>query len=190
MGESGAERGTVLERVVRTEPLAAGGMSGSSLERGWLDDGTAVIIKHADARRDWLMQATGDDGRIAGLWDEGVFHRLPPSINHAMLDVCRSTDGVIVVMNDVSGALFTTDAQLQAAHPRVLQAAAAIHGAIDEQPRSPLCAVRDHYAFLSPQMCTRFAATDDVPRQAPRGLATIPRDRSSRRVRNHRVGAR
>ena len=52
MGNTGAEHGAVLERVVRTEPLVAGGMSGSSLERGWLDD---------DSRVAELLGATGDD---------------------------------------------------------------------------------------------------------------------------------
>ena len=180
MGYSEVERGAVLERVVRTEPLVAGGMSGSSLERGWLDDGSTVIIKHADARRDWIMQATGDDGRVADLWAERVFHRLPASIDHAMLDVRRTHDGAVVVMDDVSDALFITEAQLHDAHPRVLQAAAAIHRALDGHPRARLCALRDHYAFLSPQMCARFAATDDVPRQAlegwPRFHEIVPRD--------------
>ena len=180
MGNTGAEHGAVLERVVRTEPLVAGGMSGSSLERGWLDDGSAVIVKHVDARRDWLAQATGDDGRIAGMWAEGIFDRLPPSINHAMLDVRRTDNGAIVVMADVSDALFTSDAQLRAAHQRVLQAAAAIHRAVDERPRTQLCELRSHYAFLSPQVCARFAATDDVPRQAlegwPRFHEIVPRD--------------
>lgn len=180
MGSSGTDRGAVLERLVRREPLVAGGMSGSSLERGWLDDGSVVIIKHVDARRDWLMQATGDDGRVAELWAEGFFDRLPPSVSHAMLDVRHTDGGAIVVMADVSDALFTSDAQLRAAHPRVLQAAAAIHRAIDDRPRTQLCALRQHYAFLSPQVCARFAATDDVPRQAlegwPRFHEIVPRD--------------
>ena len=180
MGDSRAERGAVLERVVRTEPLVAGGLSGSSLERGWLDDGSAVIIKHVDARRDWLMQAMGDHGRIAELWTEGVFDRLPPSINHAMLDVRRTDDGAIIVMDDVSDELFTSDAQLQAAHPRVLAAAAGIHRAVDERPRTALCELRNHYVGLSPQACVRFAATDDVPRMAlegwPRFHEIVPRD--------------
>jgi hypothetical protein len=48
-------------------------MSGSQLERGRLDDGTSIVIKRVDANADWIMQATGDEGRIATLWSEGIF---------------------------------------------------------------------------------------------------------------------
>jgi hypothetical protein len=77
----------VLERVVRRETLVSEGKSGAALERGWLDDGSVVVIKHADARQDWIMQATGDDGRIAALWADEVFRRVPSGIDNPKLDV-------------------------------------------------------------------------------------------------------
>ena len=158
----------VGDRVVRTEPFVAGGMSGSQLERGWLDDGTAVIIKHVDPRFDWIMQATGDDGRVAGLWEAGLFERVPPSIEHAILDVRRTPNGAVVVMKDVSATLFD-ERGLGAAHPRVLRAATALHNAYDEPPQAPLCTLRDLFALLSPQTAVRFAAEHEVPRQAVEG---------------------
>lgn len=168
--DTGSERGGLLERVTRTEPLLAGGMSGSSLERGWLDDGSAVIIKHVDPRADWLMQGTGDDGRVAGLWEAGVFDRVPESIEHAMLDVRRTPDGAVVIMKDVSASLFDERA-LAAAHPSVLCAARALHEEFDERPRAPLCALRDMLALLSPQGAARFATEHEVPRLAIDGWA-------------------
>src|SRR5437879_4325432 len=90
----------VLDRVIRTEPFVSAGKSGSALERGWLDDGTAVIIKHADARQDWIMRATGDDGRVAALWSSELFDRLPASVDHATLDVQRGPGRAVVVMRD------------------------------------------------------------------------------------------
>ena len=165
---------------MRTEPLAAGGMSGAQIERGWLDDGSVVIIKYADANADWIMRATGDTGRVAALWDEGVFDRVPRAIEHAMLDVRREPGGAVIVMKDMSAAMFTDGAQLRASHHRVLDAARAIHDVVPLPPRAPLCALRDVYAFLSPQVCAAFAADNDVPRDALEGWSrfadVVPRD--------------
>ena len=164
----------LLERVTRTEPLAAGGMSGAALERGWLDDGTVVIIKHADARADWIMQATRDEGRVAALWADGVFDGLPHSIDHAMLDVRAAAHGADIVMKDMSAAMFADGTQLRASHPRVVGAASDLHRALDAPPRAPLCALRDVYAFLSPQVCAPFAPEHDVPRAALDGWSRFP----------------
>lgn len=178
--DTSSELGGLLERVARKEPLIADGMSGSSLERGWLDDGSTVIIKHVDPRFDWIMQATGDDGRVAGLWAAGVFDRLPPSIEHAMLDVRRTAEGAVVVMKDVSTSLFDVERGLPAAHRRILNAAAAMHDAFDEQPRASLCSLRDLYALLSPQSAACFAEDHEVPRQALEGWSrfheVVPHD--------------
>jgi hypothetical protein len=178
--DTSSERGGLLERVTRTEPLIADGMSGSSLERAWLADGSTVIIKHVDPRFDWITQATGDDGRVAGLWEAGVFDRVPPSIEHAMLDVRRTPDGAIVVMKDMSTSLFDGEPGLRAAHTRVLRAATDLHNAFDEPPPAPLCTLRDLFALLSPQSAARFAAEHAVPRQAVEGWSRfhqiVPRD--------------
>ena len=84
----------LVKRVVRREPLATAGKSGSRLERGWLDDGSVVILKHSSVDEDWIMQATGDQDRIALLWNEGVFEHIPSVIQHAVLDVQRTDTGL------------------------------------------------------------------------------------------------
>ncbi|MGH7687100.1 MAG: hypothetical protein ACREN2_09840 [Candidatus Dormibacteria bacterium] len=148
-------------------------MSGSLLERGRLDDGTPVVIKHVAAARDWIMQATGDTGRISGLWAEGVFDRIPAGIDHTMLDVRAEPDGAVVVMRDRSAAMFTESSQLRAAHQSILHAAALIHRSLADAPRTQLCALADLYAFLSPQRCAAFAADHDVPREAVEGWTRL-----------------
>lgn len=164
----------LLERVVRREPLLSAGMSGSLLERGWLDDGSAVVIKHVDAASDWIMQATADGGRIAALWSEGFFQRVPGSINHAMLDVQPAPGGAVVVMQDMTASMFGDDGMaLRSCHARVLRAASSLHQAAAERPHTRLCALRDLYAFLSPPVCSRFA-DHEVPRQALEGWARFP----------------
>jgi hypothetical protein len=159
----------LLERIVRREPLLSEGKSGSRLERAWLDDGSVVVVKHADATRDWIMQATGDDGRIASLWEDGFFQRLPTSVEHAVRDVVRVPSGAIVVMTDMSACLFNDGVQLRAAHRRVLHVADELHRAFADRPGAALCPLRACYAFLSPSVCTRFAADHEVPRMAIEG---------------------
>jgi hypothetical protein len=160
---------TLLERVVRRELLVSDGKSGSQLERGWLDDGSAIVIKHADIRRDWIMQATGDEGRIARLWAEGVFEQLPDGIDHAMLEVHQTPSGAVIVMRDVSASLFSTGAHLRSGHRRVLRAAAEVHHAFVDRPVASLCPLEACYAFLSPSVCARFADGHEVPRLAIEG---------------------
>jgi hypothetical protein len=159
----------LLDRVVRTEPLDADGKSGSQLERGRLDDGTAVVIKHADARRDWIMQATGDDGRIAALWADGVFARLPASVEHGMLHVEPTRSGATVVMRDLSAPLDVGTSRLPVLHDRVLRAAADLHRDYAGARPASACPLDAYYTFLSPRVCERFAADHLVPRLALEG---------------------
>jgi hypothetical protein len=161
----------VLERVVRRETLVSEGKSGAALERGWLDDGSVVVIKHADARQDWIMQATGDDGRIAALWADEVFQRVPSSIDHAMLDVQREPGGAVVVMKDMSAQLFSDATPLRSSHHRVLRAAAELHTAFLDVPVAHLCPLPAYYTFLSPAVCGRFATDHEVPRLVVEGWA-------------------
>lgn len=162
---------SLLDRLVRTEPLASAGKSGSALERGWLDDGSAVVVKHADARQDWIMQATRDDGRIAGLWANGLFDRVPASIDHAMLDVQRAPGGAVVVMRDVSAQLFADEAPSPAQREVLLRAASEMHAALGDldSVAAELCSLEAYLTFLSPATCARFAADHEVPRLALEG---------------------
>jgi hypothetical protein len=148
---------SVLDRVVRTEPLTSVGKSGSALERGWLDDGTTVVIKRADPRHDWIMQATHDDGRVAGLWADGIFDRLPVNVGHATIGVERASRGAVVVMRDVSAQLFGDEPPSSATRTMVLGAVAEMHEALAAEQTTNLCRLSDYLAFLSPSVCARFA---------------------------------
>jgi len=161
----------LIERIVRREPLTGDGKSGSQLERCWLDDGSVVVLKHADAVHDWIMQATSDDGRIVTLWDQRVFDQVPKSIEHAMLDARRTPTGAVVVMKDVSASLFIDGAQMRLAHKRVLAAAAEAHRRFAGRALHGLCPLSHLYTFLSPAVCARFAEDHDVPRLAIDGWA-------------------
>jgi len=160
---------SVLDRVVRTESLASVGKSGSTLDRGWLDDGSTVVIKHADARHDWIMQATRDGGRVAGLWADGVFARLPACVDHATVDVHPAPGGAVIVMRDVSAQLFGDAPPTPAQRRAVLTATAAMHEALADTRTAHLCRLTDYLTFLSPTVCARFAPEHLVPQLALEG---------------------
>lgn len=161
----------LLDRVVRREALLAQGKSGAQLERGWLADGSTVVLKHIDARDDWIMQATGDDGRIADLWADGTLRRVPASIDHAILDVAPADGGAVVVMRDVSAHLAADGQMPLPFHRRVVTAAAQLHTAFAGAPINRLCELSAYYGFLSPGTCMPFAAHHDIPRLAVEGWA-------------------
>lgn len=162
---------SVLDRVVRTEPLGSAGASGSALERGWLDDGSTIVIKHADARQDWIMQATRDAGRIAALWADGFFDQVPTGIDHTTIEARPGPGGAIAAMRDVSMHLFNDAAPSAADRRTVLAATANMHVALATLNTASLCALADYLAFLSPSVCERFAADHEVPRLALEGWA-------------------
>jgi hypothetical protein len=148
-----------------------------------LDDGSVVVLKHSGLDQDWIMQATGDEDRVALLWDEGIFDRIPSGIQHAVLDVQRTDTGTLVVMEDVSAALFSNGGQLRREHHRILEVLSEMHRAFVGLPLPPLCPLDRLYAFLSPQVCSRFAESYEVPRLAVEGWSRfheiVPNDVSS-----------
>jgi Phosphotransferase enzyme family len=164
---------SVLDRVVRTEPLVSAGKSGSAIERGWLDDGSQVVLKHADARQDWIMQATDDDGRIAELWGCGLFEQVPDTVDHAMLDARRAPGGAVIAMRDVTAQLFAEPTPSAASREVLLRSVADLHAALTtfDAPAGSLCSLEAYLTFLSPQTCARFAADHEVPRLALEGWA-------------------
>jgi hypothetical protein len=158
-----------LDRIVRREPLASQGKSGSLLERAWLEDGSSVVIKQVDARQDWIMQATGDNGRIVEMWSDGIFARLPAHIEHGMLDVVSSPGGAVIAMADLSTLLPDDAVFTPTLHEQLLSATADMHSAFDGQRIVAACPLEAYYLFLSPRVCERFAADHDVPRLALEG---------------------
>jgi Phosphotransferase enzyme family len=163
---------SLLAGAVGREPLgAADGRSGSLLERVVLADGGTLVVKHVRDGGDWIMRACHDHGRAAELWSAGVLARVPAVIDHAVLGAERVEGGWVVVMRDVSGALFGDHARVSRDDSRrVLAAAAALHAAFrDDQPLR-LCPMADRYQFLSPATTRREAGGDDeVPRLIGRG---------------------
>jgi hypothetical protein len=154
-----------LATAVSRRPLLNDGKSGSTLERVTLADGTELIVKHVDPRRDWIMQATRDTGRIARLWDAGVFERMPATIDTAIVGIASTPGGCMVVMRDVTPSLLPDGVPVTRRQSRQLLAAAAeLHRAFARRPTDDLCPLADLLGFLSPAATAPYRADHEVPR--------------------------
>ena len=142
---------TILDEVVAREPLVgADGKSGSVLERATLADGSVVVLKHVDVDADWIMRATGDDGRIERMWETDVFAAVPDAIDSTMLGVERHPGGCTIVMRDVSASLFA-DGQMVTREQsrRIIAAADALHEAFRGHPPDGLCPLEARFRLLA-----------------------------------------
>lgn len=137
--------------VIDRQPLLSAGVTGARLERLTLRDGRILIAKSVDARADWLMRATGDDGRIFRLWRDGVLEHLPEGIDAAVEWVEPAPEGCTVMMRDVSATLPPAGHLVSRARMRqVLAAAARLHAQFEGDHRDGLCPIVERLGYLSP----------------------------------------
>jgi hypothetical protein len=114
----------------------ADSLSGSPFERVTVD-GRPYVLKHVSRRLDWIMRALGDglDGRppwAAILWRDGVLDRLPPELDHAVVDMAFGPEGTLsILMRDITPTLVPAgEGELPLAqHRRFLDHMAAMHAA-------------------------------------------------------------
>jgi hypothetical protein len=167
----------LLENLVEREALSTpDGKSGSPIERGRLNDGRSVVIKRMDARSDWLMRSTHDDGRIERLWRSGLLDRMPAEIHTTILDVVPDGDGWILVMDDVSEAMLPDEGIVRRADSaRILRAAAAMHEEYSGEHSDGYCTLTHRYSFLSPATAERErGGGDEVPGLIAQGWDLFP----------------
>ena len=151
-GSSASSRRPLSGRVVTAEPLGSEGASGNKVERVTLDDGTHLVRKRVSPEWDWISRATGDDGRALVMWEQGVFERIPPTVDHATIGVEPEDNGWSVFMRDVSDAMVGPQQILdRAAVQRILAALADVHLAFWGDSISGLCGLEDRYHLLSPR---------------------------------------
>jgi hypothetical protein len=139
------------EGIIDRKPLDSAGVTGARLERLTMADGRVLIEKTVDRRKDWLMRATGDDGRIFRLWTAGVLTGLPQGLDSAVETVEERPEGWLVVMRDVGEAL-VPDGQLLTREQsrRVLSAVSRLHGSFAGTRIDGLCPLVERLAFLTP----------------------------------------
>jgi hypothetical protein len=117
------------------------------------------VLKRVSPDWDWLSRATNDHGRIATMWEHGLFDRMPASIDHATVAVERDESGWNVFMRDVSHTLLSEEIRHdRGSVRRLLGAVADLHLAFWDQDIPNLCGIEDRYGMLSPQTGQREKA--------------------------------
>ena len=127
---------SILDGTLERGPFAAeGGRTGASFERVVLADGTPAIVKYVSPEG-LFVRIAGEANRMCRLWGAGFFDRLPAEIDHATIAIEPREDGWIIVMRDVSEAVFSDHYVLSRDESRrVLRAVDAMHRVFwGEQP--------------------------------------------------------
>jgi hypothetical protein len=94
-----------LGQIAERATIASSGWSGNRIDRLVLADGRTLIAKRIVPGSDWIGRGTRDPGREALLFVDGVFARLPASLDAAIVAAERDGDAWWVVMRDVSAEL-------------------------------------------------------------------------------------
>jgi hypothetical protein len=106
------------------------GKSGAGLEKVWLSDGRALVVKRVSPDSDLTLRVIGGNiGRECLLWRSGALDRLPSGVGHAILDAwVEEDDTTVVVMRDLGASVLTWEDRLSlAATHRVVDRVAALH---------------------------------------------------------------
>ena len=162
-GERLASLGDVRERVT----LASSGWSGNRIDRLVLADGQALIAKRIVPGSDWLGRQTRDPGREALLFADGVFGRMPASVDPAVVAAEPDGDAWWVVMRDVSADLLDESTPFTRDENRVILGRAAEMWAEFWDEEVPhLSSLADRLAFAVPAISERERdGLDILPKQ-------------------------
>jgi hypothetical protein len=164
--------------VVARESLTHPGQSGNRLERVRVRDGTSFVLKHLFPEEDWVAQGSRDEGRELSFFADGVFARLPPTIDHGVVAVHERT----IVMRDVSSELIAPGQRLTRAESRrILEAAAAVHRTFAGELVAGAARLTDRLRFCSVNSLRLWASGQDfIPKLMLVGwevfAETAPRD--------------
>ena len=154
----------LLDRVVDRRTLGDhDGRSGATLERLTLEDGTTLVLKHADPTLE-LGGLLGIPDAELVLWDAGAFARFPAGVGHAILDKWTEGGQILTLMRDLDGTVPGWSRQLTAVEcERIFTAASVLHRAFVDQVPVGAVPLATRIGLLSPQT---MASLDD-----PSGLA-------------------
>ncbi|HLM09781.1 MAG TPA: hypothetical protein VK307_08725 [Thermoleophilaceae bacterium] len=158
-----ASLGPIAERVT----LASSGWSGNRIDRLVLADGRALIAKRIVPGSDWLGRVTRDRGREALLFTDGVFARMPPEVDPAVVAAERDGDAWWVVMRDVGDELLDSSTPLSREQNRfVLGAAARMWERFADDDIAHLAAAVDRLGMSALAVAERERQEPDVlPKQ-------------------------
>ncbi len=101
------------QAVDRSVVTGHDGRSGAGLEHVRLADGSEYIIKRVTPASDLTLALTG--GSVAReylLWSSGALDRLPPGVDHAVVDGWVEGDTTVIVMHDLGDKVLTWGSSL------------------------------------------------------------------------------
>jgi hypothetical protein len=99
-------------RGAAVQPITSSGWSGDALVRVAMADGRRFVAKRTVPGRGWIAAHTGDGGREAALVVEGWTARIPPALDHTLVDAERAGDAWWILMRDVSDRLWPADGRI------------------------------------------------------------------------------
>jgi len=103
-----------------------------------------------------VVEGDNDRGRVVTMWNEGVFDRIPSTIDHATVGVEAEGRAWSVFMRDVSDVLVPHARRVdRVSVRRVLVAMADLHGTFWGEDFPDLCGLEDRYRLLSPETMRR-----------------------------------
>ncbi len=152
---------TLRERVRRTARIGAEGVSGASIERWWLEDGSTLVVKRQSPGSDLMMRLLGDTrGRELTLHERGVLDLLPAGVGHAVLGGWVEGDDTLIVMRDLAGHVLTWRDRLDEAGTRdLVHRLADLHAHFAGSPPSDLAPLTVLVTTFAPTRLLPFAAT-------------------------------
>jgi len=155
------EPGSILQNAVERLPLVDHeGKSGAALERVLLADGRRLVVKRFSPSTDLVMAVTGDTvGREYQLWSRGVLDRLPPQVEHAVVDGWVEPDATILVMRDLGDTVLTWGERLSRERcRRVFDQVTAMHRSFLGNAPPDLTPLPEQVGLFSPSRLTQYAA--------------------------------
>jgi hypothetical protein len=153
----------------RTPVHFDGSRSGARFERVVIR-GEHLLLKHLDARDDWIMRQTGDLGCIPiRLWEAGVYDLVPVCIDHATVGAAREGTHGAVLLRDVGEWLLSSSDPIDPdQHLHFLDHLAALHAATwGWEDTIGLLPLANRYAFFGPDALECEAALG-YPQPVPR----------------------
>jgi len=136
------------------------GKSGAGLEKVWLADGRALVVKRVTPETDLTLALTGGNvARECLLWHSGLLDHLPPGVTHALVDAWVEDDGTsVIVMRDLGSAMLTWSDHLSvAATHRVIDRIASVHRTFLDDPPTGLAPLPSVLDIFSPDRMATLA---------------------------------
>lgn len=170
-------------RVAEVAPVASSGWSGGALARVAMADGRRLMAKRVEPRG-WIAAHTADPGREGLLVAHGWAARIPPGLDHTLVDAEHVDGATWILMRDVSHALWPDGTRIaRAESARVLAAMSAMWAALRDVDVTPAATLARRLDLVAPAVAARErdgldllpnqleAAWEAFARVAPRDVA-------------------